>query len=116
MAPYLRTVLLIALVGFIPARAMAGPIAIGDQVRFLHSDGALGGGPFHVDDITNGEGEDLVTFCLQRTQYLDYTSLFTVGGITDYTMTRPVPTTCRPKPVGFTRRSWPEISAAITPT
>ena len=63
---------------------MAAPISVGDQVRFLHTDGTLGGGAFHIDDITNGVGEDLVTFCLQRTQYIDYASLFTVGGITDY--------------------------------
>ena len=70
--------------GFIPARAMAAPIAIGDQLRFMHTNGTLGGGTFHIDDITNGVGEDLVTFCLQRTQHINYTSLFTVGGISDY--------------------------------
>jgi PEP-CTERM motif len=70
--------------GFLPARAMAGTIAVGDQLRFMHSDGTLGGGPFHIDDVTNGVGEDLVTFCLQRTQHIDYGSLFTVGAITDF--------------------------------
>ena len=63
---------------------MAGPIGFGDTVLLLHSDGTLGGGTFHFDDITNGAGEDLVTFCVQRTQYIDYTSPFTVGGITDF--------------------------------
>ena len=84
MAAYVRTVLLVALIGLIPAGAIAAPIGVGDQVRFLHSDGTLGGGAFHIDDVTNGAGEDLVTFCLQRTQYINYNSLFTISGITGY--------------------------------
>lgn len=84
MKSWIRMGLLVAVVGMVPVKAFAGPISLGDTVRFISSDGTLGGGTFHIDDVTNGVGVDLLTFCLQRTQYMDYTSLFTVGGITDF--------------------------------
>jgi hypothetical protein len=68
-----------------PATAIAGPIAFCDSLWLLSSDGTLGRGTFHFDDIANDVGEDLVTFCIQRTQYIDDSSTFVGGGINDYT-------------------------------
>ena len=63
---------------------MAAQIHVGDTLRLLSTDGTLGGGTFHFDDTTNGAGEDLLSFCLQRSQHIDYSSTFVVGGITDF--------------------------------
>jgi hypothetical protein len=79
----LRVSLLAAAVALAPALATADTIHVGDALRFLSSDGTLGGGSFHIDDTANGPGQDFVTFCLQRTQYIDYSSPFIVGAISD---------------------------------
>ena len=62
----------------------ADPIAIGDLIKFQGSTGGLGGGAFLVDNTSNGAGDDFMTFCLQMTQHVDYSSLFRVGGITNF--------------------------------
>lgn len=66
------------------APATADTIHINDNLRFISSTGTLGGGAFSIDDTANGAGIDLLTFCLQRSQYIDYSSLFRVGSITDH--------------------------------
>lgn len=71
----------LSLLGFMSQPASADTIAVGDGLKFLGSDGSIGGGAFHVDNLANGVGEDFLTFCLQRTQYIDYTRTFYVGGI-----------------------------------
>jgi hypothetical protein len=84
MSRYLLTALTILTIAGHAAPASADTIHIGDNVRFISSSGTLGGGAFGVDDLANGPGIDLLTFCLQRTQHIDYSSIFHVGNITDY--------------------------------
>lgn len=84
MTRHLLTALTILTIAGYAAPASADTIHIGDNVRFISSSGSLGGGAFSVDDLANGAGIDLLTFCLQRTQHIDYSSTFHVGNITDY--------------------------------
>lgn len=84
MTRHLLTTLTILTIAGYAAPASADTIHIGDNVRFISSSGTLGGGAFSIDDAANGAGIDLLTFCLQRTQHIDYSSLFHVGNITDY--------------------------------
>jgi hypothetical protein len=62
----------------------ADTISVGDFVRFVGSDGSLGGGAFHIDNTANGPGVDFYTFCVQMSQHVDYTNLFRVGSITGF--------------------------------
>ncbi len=80
---FLAAALTLALVGY-AVPAAADTIHVNDNLKFVSSSGSLGGGAFSVDDTANGLGIDLLTFCLQRTQYIDYSSLFRVGSITDH--------------------------------
>jgi PEP-CTERM motif len=79
-----RTALVVACVALVPTVAVADTIHVGDTVRFLSSDGTIGGGAFHLDDLASGPGFDFLSFCVQRSEYLDFTSTFKVGGINAY--------------------------------
>jgi hypothetical protein len=68
---------------FTPGVSSAGPVAVGDLLKFESSLGTLGGGAFLVDNTSNGAGIDFMTFCVQMTQHLDYSNLFRVGSITN---------------------------------
>jgi hypothetical protein len=81
MRRYISALALLGLL-FTAKSSAADPIAVGDLLRFYGSEGSLGG-PFLVDNISNGEGVDFLSFCVQMTQYIDYTSTFRVGAITD---------------------------------
>jgi hypothetical protein len=61
--------------------ASADPVGVGNLVKFNGSLGTLGGGPFLLDVLGVGSDMDFVTFCLQRTQYVDFGQNFVVGGI-----------------------------------
>ena len=83
MGTLLRVATFVALV--LAARvSSADQIAVGDLIRFQESTGTLGGGAFLVDNTSNGEGVDFLTFCIQITQYINYSDVFRVGGITDF--------------------------------
>jgi hypothetical protein len=84
MYSFLRASLVVAAVALVPTTAFADAILVGDNVRILGSDGTVGGGAFQLDDLATGAGTDFLSFCLQRGEYLDYSSTFVVGGITDY--------------------------------
>ena len=84
MYSFARTALVAACVALVPAVAFADTISVGDNVRFLGTDGTTGGGAFSLDNLATGAGVDFLTFCIQRSEYIDYSSTFTVGGITDY--------------------------------
>jgi hypothetical protein len=84
MYSFLRASLVVAAVALVPTVAFADTILAGDSVRFIGTDGTLGGGAFQLDDLATGAGTDFLTFCLQRADYVDYSSTFTVGSITGY--------------------------------
>jgi hypothetical protein len=83
-----RLLALLLLVGSIPAVASADAIGVGDIVRFSDLPGNTGGGEFRLSDATNA-ADWIITFCLQRTEFMNFNSSFYVGGITDSAMTDP---------------------------
>jgi hypothetical protein len=81
------TVFVAALMLAVPL-AGADNIAVGDFVRFSDRPGSPGGEfGLTVYDTTTGPAQDFfVTFCLQRTEYMNFApTTFVVGGITDHT-------------------------------
>ena len=68
--------------------AGADPIEAGDVVRFSDLPGNTGGGEFKLTDVNNA-AEWIITFCLQKTEYMNFTSNFIVGSINTYTLTDP---------------------------
>jgi len=80
---FARAVVCVAMVCSAQA-AYASPIEVGDWVHFKGSLGTLGGGAFKVDDLTDPTVEDFLTFCVQETQFIDYTHDFRIGSITNY--------------------------------
>lgn len=80
--------LLLVLCASIPMTAGADPIAVGDIVRFSDLPGNTGGGEFKLTDVNNSS-EWIITFCLQKTEYMNFSSNFIVGSINDYTLTDP---------------------------
>lgn len=84
----MRVLALLVLIGSIPAAAGAGPIAVGEIVKFGDLPGNTGGGEFKLTDVANPI-DWIITFCLQKTEYMNYTNNFIVGGINAYTLTDP---------------------------
>ena len=72
----------------IPMTAGAGPIVAGDVVKFSDLPGNTGGGEFQLTDITNS-ADWIITFCMQKTEYMNFTNNFIVGSINPYTLTDP---------------------------
>ena len=67
--------------------ASAAPIvSAGDTVKFGNGPGDTGGGEFI---LTVNNAWSFITFCLQRTEYIDYANAFTVDGVNPYTLTDP---------------------------
>ena len=64
-------------------QAYADPVAVGDLLHVLGSDGTIWGGAFDIDNTSNGPGADFKSFCVQLNQDIDYDHLFVVGSITD---------------------------------
>jgi len=83
-----RVLALLALVAVIPMKAGADPIAVGDVVKFSDLPGNTGGGEFKLTDVSNA-AEWIITFCLQKTEYMNFTNNFIVGSINTYTLTDP---------------------------
>jgi PEP-CTERM motif-containing protein len=79
---------LLALVAVIPMKAGADPISAGDIVKFSDLPGNTGGGEFKLTDVNN-TAEWIITFCLQKTEYMNFTNNFIVGSINTYTLTDP---------------------------
>ena len=65
-------------------QAYADPVAVGDVLHVLGSDGNIWGGAFDVDNTSNGPGVDFKTFCVQMFEDIDYDNLFVVGAISDF--------------------------------
>jgi PEP-CTERM motif len=83
-----RLLVLVVLFGALPLAAGADPIAVGDVVRFSDLPGNTGGGEFKLTDVNNS-AEWIITFCLQKTEYMNFSSNFIVGSINAYTLTDP---------------------------
>jgi hypothetical protein len=68
------------------AKADAAPLIAGDDITLKNGPGNTGGGEFTIllDDI-----ELFVTFCLQRTQYIDFVNEFNVDSISTYAVFDP---------------------------
>jgi PEP-CTERM motif len=84
----MRVLALLVVVGSIPVVAGAGPIAAGEVVKFGDLPGNTGGGEFKLTDVAN-TSDWIITFCLQKTEYMNYTNNFIVGSINSYTLTDP---------------------------
>jgi hypothetical protein len=84
MHKYFRALVVIAVL-FMGKASFADPIAVGDLIRFVGSDGTLGGGAFHIDNTADGTGVDFLTFCVQMSQHVDYSNVFRVGAISGFT-------------------------------
>jgi hypothetical protein len=72
----------------VPMTAGAGPLVAGDVVKFSDLAGNSGGGEFGLTDITNS-ADWSITFCMQKTEYMNFTNNFIVGSINNYTLTDP---------------------------
>lgn len=67
--------------------AQAGPVVLaGDAVKFADGPGTTGGGEF---TLTVNDSWSFITFCLQRTEYVDFSSTFHVDSVNPYTLTDP---------------------------
>ena len=69
------------------AIADATPLTAGDDIHVLDGPGNTGGGEFTivVDPTTS-----FVSFCLQRTEYINFTSAFNVDAISTFAVSDPV--------------------------
>jgi len=74
---------LIAILSLAPT-AHAASINVGDMVKLADGPGTTGGGEFVM---TVNDAFSFVTFCLQRTQYIDFTTTFKVDGVNEYAKT-----------------------------
>lgn len=80
-----RVILVAAALWLGPTAAYADTIdhvSVGDHIRFADGPGTTGGGEFTLTDMETLD--TFISFCLQKTEYLDFSTLFTVGGITRY--------------------------------
>jgi hypothetical protein len=76
---------------FVASTAHADNVSVGDFVKFTDRAGSPGGEfGLTVSDTPGGSAIDFfVTFCLQKTEYINFTSAFVVGSINPYTLTDP---------------------------
>jgi hypothetical protein len=86
-----RAVVALIFTGTLSSSAYADAIHVGNSIKFADAPGTTGGGEFLVT-ISNGSTvlDSFITFCLQRTEYIDYSTTFKIGGINTYAMTDPV--------------------------
>jgi hypothetical protein len=74
-----------------PIAAHADSIGAGDLVTFTNRPGSPGG-EFGLTAFNTPGGsavDAFITFCLQKTEYIDFSSTFVVGGISNYAVTDP---------------------------
>ena len=69
------------------AIADAAPLMVGDDIHVVDGPGTTGGGEFTivVDAATS-----FVSFCLQRTEYINFSNAFNVDAISPYAVSDPV--------------------------
>jgi hypothetical protein len=73
-------------IGALPSEA-APLIPVGSTIKFSDSHGTTGGGEFI---LTVNNSFSFISFCLQRTQYIDFTHNFKVDSVTGYATFDPV--------------------------
>lgn len=72
--------------------AQASPILPGQFLKFADAPGTTGGGEFKVTQV-NSNGSpvlgawEFLTFCIQRTQYMDFSSVFAVQSVSTSAIT-----------------------------
>jgi hypothetical protein len=67
--------------------AAGDPISVGDKIRFFNREGSTGGGEFGVAKLPNAATELFRTFCVQRTEFMDFhADGFNVVGLTDHSI------------------------------
>ena len=84
---YLGALTALLLLVMTPAGAQAGVVTAGDYVKFGDRPGSPGGEfLLTVYDTPGGPAIDqFITFCLQMTEYMNFTDTFKVGGVTTAT-------------------------------
>lgn len=68
------------------ATADASPLVVGDDIHVLNGPGTTGGGEF---TIVVDEATSFISFCLQQTEYINFTDDFNVDGISEYAVSDP---------------------------
>lgn len=63
----------------------AAPILPGDTVRLADGPGTTGGGEFYL----TVNGDTFITFCVQRTEYIDFVNPFKVDAVSTYAISDP---------------------------
>jgi hypothetical protein len=83
----LRSLAVLLLLILIPAAAQADSVGAGDFVKFTNRPGSPGGEfQLTVYDTPGGSPVDqFITFCLQMTEYMDFTSTFKVQSVSTQT-------------------------------
>jgi hypothetical protein len=83
----LRALAILLLVILIPSIAQADSVGAGDYVTFTNRPGSPGGEfQLTVYDTPGGSAVDsFITFCLQMTEYMDFTSTFVVSQVSTQT-------------------------------
>lgn len=86
-----RALAALLLLILVPAAAQADSVAVGDYVKFGDRPGSPGGEfQLTVYDTPGGPAIDsFITFCLQMTEYMNYTDTFRVGGVSTATDDQP---------------------------
>lgn len=73
--------------------ATAAPVDLvsaGNHIRFADGPGTTGGGEFTV--TVSETLDSFITFCLQKTETMNFSDTFTVGGVTRYTVSEELAT------------------------
>jgi hypothetical protein len=78
------TMFAVCVCGAFASPASADSVGVNDSVTFADGPGTTGGGEFLV---TINNLEQFITFCLQRTEYIDFSTAFVVDGVSTYAMT-----------------------------
>jgi hypothetical protein len=89
MSNSIRLAVLLSLITLLAGAAMAdaAPLTAGNEIHVLDGPGNTGGGEFTivVDSTTS-----FVSFCLQMTEYINFTSAFKVDAISTFAVSDPV--------------------------
>jgi hypothetical protein len=92
---FVQTLATMAVAVFVAVNsAHAAPILAGQYLKFSDLPGSTGGGEFQVTQVnSNGSAmalaESFITFCIQRTEYVDFKNVFYVEGVTGSAVSDP---------------------------